>query len=37
MSKTKKTELKKKSNLRLGKETFGDMPIDECFRKALEP
>lgn len=28
---------KRKSNLKLGKVTYGDMPIDECFRKAFEP
>jgi len=28
---------KRKSHLKLGKETFGDMPIDECFKKAFEP
>jgi hypothetical protein len=28
---------KKKTNLRLGKVTYGDMPIEECFRKAFEP
>jgi len=36
-SKDKKTNKKRKSHLKLGKETFGDMPIDECFRKAFEP
>ncbi len=28
---------KRKSHLKLGKETFGDMPMEECFRKAFEP
>lgn len=32
-----KTEKKKKSNFKLGKETFGTMPIEECFKKAFEP
>lgn len=33
----KQNTIKQKGNLKLGKETFGDMPIDECFQKALEP
>lgn len=28
---------KRKSNLKLGKETYGDIPIEECFKKAFEP
>ncbi|MCU9614124.1 hypothetical protein OEV98_11185 [Caldibacillus lycopersici] len=28
---------KKKSPLYVGKETYGDMPIEEAFKKALEP
>lgn len=32
-----KKKNKRKSNLKLGKETFGTMPIEECFRKAFEP
>ena len=32
-----KQKKKRKSNFKLGKETYGDMPIEECFRKALEP
>lgn len=28
---------KKKSILYLGKETYGDIPKEEAFRKALEP
>lgn len=33
----KKESPKRKSHLRLGKETYGDMPIEECFKKAFEP
>jgi hypothetical protein len=32
-----KKSTKRKSNIRLGKETYGTMPIDECFKKAFEP
>jgi len=32
-----KTSKKRKSNIKLGKETFGTMPIEECFKKAFEP
>lgn len=32
-----KQERKRKSNFKLGKETYGTMPIEECFRKAFEP
>lgn len=28
---------KRKSHLKIGKETYGDMPIKECFKKAFEP
>lgn len=35
-AKAKQTK-KRKSNIKLGKETFGTMPIEECFRKAFEP
>ncbi len=28
---------KKKSPLYIGKETYGNIPIEECFKKALEP
>lgn len=28
---------KKKSPLYVGKETYGDIPIEEAFKKALEP
>lgn len=28
---------KRKNNIKLGKETYGTMPIEECFRKAFEP
>lgn len=28
---------KRKSNIKLGKETYGDMKKEECFQKALEP
>ena len=31
------TNKKRESNLKLGKVTYGEMPIDECFRKAFEP
>jgi len=34
---SKKSTTERKSKLRLGKETYGDMPIEECFRRALEP
>lgn len=34
--KTKATR-KRKNHFRLGKESYGDMPIEECFRKALAP
>lgn len=38
MSKSEvKQDKKRKSNIKLGKETYGTMPIEECFRKALEP
>jgi len=32
-----KATKKRKSNIKLGKETYGTMPIEECFKKALEP
>lgn len=32
-----KNNTKRKSNIRLGKETYGTMPIEECFKKAFEP
>ncbi|MGF7014285.1 hypothetical protein [Ornithinibacillus bavariensis] len=28
---------KRKTHLRLGKETYGKMPMEECFTKAFEP
>lgn len=28
---------KKKSNIKLGKETYGTIPIEECFKKAFKP
>jgi hypothetical protein len=33
----KKQTTKKQSPLRLGKETYGNIPIEEAFKKALEP
>ncbi|MFD2628816.1 hypothetical protein [Oceanobacillus kapialis] len=36
-NKQKKESPKRKSNLRLGKETYGDMPIEKCFKEAFEP
>ncbi|MFB4471735.1 hypothetical protein ACDI16_02055 [Oceanobacillus caeni] len=35
--KKKKTSPKKKSHLKLRKETYGDMPMEECFKKAFDP
>ena len=32
-----KKDKRRKSNIKLGKETYGTMPIEECFRKAFEP
>jgi len=32
-----KPKKKRKSNIKLGKETYGTMPIEECFRKAFAP
>lgn len=33
----KKQTNKKQSPLKIGKETYGDIPIEEAFKKALEP
>jgi hypothetical protein len=32
-----KAKTKRKCPLYLGKETYGDIPIEEAFKKALEP
>lgn len=37
MSEKKNEKPVKETNIRLGKETFGTIPIEECFRMALEP
>ncbi|MEN2765650.1 hypothetical protein [Ornithinibacillus xuwenensis] len=36
-NKNKNESPKRKTHLKLGKETYGKMPIEECFIKAFEP
>lgn len=33
----KESTRKEKTNIRLRKETYGDIPLDECIEKALDP
>lgn len=37
MGKGKRKRKRKKSPLYVGKETYGKIPIEEAFRRALEP